>query len=106
MLDRLCFAAIQKIRSFNLSSGLNFLINPLQSGFLWHPSGLLMNYPLMLVIAIVLNLILRYVFPTNNGISSRLVNLQHQQTLKRLSEKILLRDFEREQFITKYDKQN
>ena len=57
--------------SFNLWSGLNFLINPLQSGFLWHPSGLLMNYPLMLVIAIVLNLILRYIFPTNNGISSR-----------------------------------
>ena len=57
--------------SFNLSSGLNFLINPLQSGFLWHPSGLVMNYPLMLVIAIVVNLILRYIFPTNNGISSR-----------------------------------
>ncbi len=57
--------------SFNLSSGLNFLINPLQSRFLWHPSGLLMNYPLMLVIAIVVNLILRYIFPTNNGIPSR-----------------------------------
>ena len=57
--------------SFNLWSGLNFLINPLEKGFLWHPSGLLMNYPLMLVIAIVVNLILRYVFPTNNGISSR-----------------------------------
>ena len=57
--------------SFNLWSGLNFLINPLQSLFLWHPSGLLMNYPLMLSIAIVLNLILRYVFSTNNGISSR-----------------------------------
>ena len=57
--------------SFNLWSGLNFLINPLQSGFLWHPSGLLMNYPLMLLVAIVVNLILRYVFPTNNGISSR-----------------------------------
>ena len=35
-----------------------------------------------------------------------LVNLQHQQTLKKVSEKLLLRDFEREQFITKYDKQN
>lgn len=57
--------------SFNLWSGLNFLINPLQKGFLWHPSGLLMNYPLMLVVAIGINLILRYVFSTNNGISSR-----------------------------------
>ena len=57
--------------SFNLWSGLNFLINPLQSGFLWHPHGLLMNYPLMLGVAIVVNLILRYLFSTNNGISSR-----------------------------------
>ena len=57
--------------SFNLWSGLNFLINPLEKGFLWHPSGLLMNYPLMLLVAIVVNLILRYIFPTNNGISSR-----------------------------------
>ena len=57
--------------SFNLWSGLNFLINPLEKGFLWHPSGLLMNYPLMLGIAIILNLILRYLFSTNNGISSR-----------------------------------
>lgn len=57
--------------SFNLWSGLNFLINPLQKGFLWHPSGLLMNYPLMLVVAIGINLILRYLFTTNNGISSR-----------------------------------
>ena len=48
--------------SFNLWSGLNFLINPLEKGFLWHPSGLLMNYPLMLGIAIVVNLILRYLF--------------------------------------------
>ena len=59
--------------SFNLSSGLNFLINPLQSGFLWHPHGLLMNYPLMLGVAIVVNLILKKLslFYTNNGISSR-----------------------------------
>ena len=59
--------------SFNLSSGLNFLINPLQSGFLWHPSGLLMNYPLMLLVVIVLNLIYKKLslFYTNNGISSR-----------------------------------
>ena len=57
--------------SFNLWSGLNFLINPLQSGFLWRPSGRLMNYPLMLGVAIVLNLILRYLFSINNGISSR-----------------------------------
>ena len=35
-----------------------------------------------------------------------LINLQHQETLKKVSEKILLRDFEREKFITKYDKQN
>ena len=57
--------------SFNLWSGLNFLINPLQKGFLWHPHGLLMNYPLMLGVAIGINLILRYLFSTNNGISSR-----------------------------------
>ena len=59
--------------SFNLWSGLNFLINPLEKGFLWHPSGLLMNYPLMLGIAIVVNLIYKKLslFYTNNGISSR-----------------------------------
>lgn len=57
--------------SFNLWSGLNFLINPLEKGFLWHPSGLLMNYPLMLVVAIGINLILRYLFTINNGISAR-----------------------------------
>ena len=57
--------------SFNLWSGLNFLINPLEKGFLWHPSGLLMNYPLMLVVAIGINLILRYLLTINNGISAR-----------------------------------
>ena len=45
-------------------------------------------------------------FPPTMEFLQELVNLQHQQTLKTVSEKILLRDFEREQFITKYDKQN
>ena len=45
-------------------------------------------------------------FPPTMEFLQELINLQHQETLKKVSEKILLRDFEREQFITKYDKQN
>ena len=45
-------------------------------------------------------------FPPTMEFLQELINLQHQETLKKVSEKILLREFEREKFITKYDKQN
>ena len=58
---------------FNLWSGLNFLIHPLYDKFLWNIKSLHMNYPLMLVILIAINLILRYHnLHTHNGFLERL----------------------------------
>jgi len=57
---------------FNLWSGLNFLIHPLYDKFLWNIKSLHMNYPLILVIFIAINLILRYHnLHTHNGFLER-----------------------------------
>ena len=58
--------------SFNLWSGLNFLVHPLHNSFLWNRHGLLMNYPFMITLGIATNLILRYLFfDKHHGIYSR-----------------------------------
>lgn len=57
---------------FNIWSGLNFLVHPLYDKFLWNVNSLHMNYPLMMVIFIAINLILRYHnLHTNNGFLER-----------------------------------
>ena len=57
---------------FNLWSGLNFLMHPLYDKFLWNINSLHMNYPLILVIFIAINLILRYhIFDKQNGFLER-----------------------------------
>ena len=57
---------------FNLWSGLNFLMHPLYDKFLWNIKSLHMNYPFMIVIFIVINLILRYHnLHTHNGFLER-----------------------------------
>lgn len=57
---------------FNLWSGLNFLMHPLYDKFLWNINSLHMNYPLILVIFIAINLILRYHnLHTHNGFLER-----------------------------------
>ena len=57
---------------FNLWSGLNFLVHPLYDKFLWNVNSLHMNYPLMMVIFVAINLILRYhIFDKHNGFLER-----------------------------------
>ena len=57
---------------FNLWSGLNFLVHPLYDKFLWNVNSLHMNYPLMMVIFVAINLILRYhIFDIQNGFLER-----------------------------------
>ena len=57
---------------FNLWSGLNFLVHPLYDKFLWNVKSLHMNYPFMIVIFVVINLILRYhIFDKHNGFLER-----------------------------------
>lgn len=57
---------------FNIWSGLNFLMHPLYDKFLWNINSLHMNYPLMIVIFVVINLILRYRnLHTHNGFLER-----------------------------------
>ena len=58
---------------FNLWSGLNFLMHPLYDKFLWNINSLHMNFPFMIVIFVVINLILRYhIFDKQNGFFERL----------------------------------
>lgn len=47
----------ENIITLNISSMLNYLVNPLHSSFLWNPSIVHCNYPFMLVVAILINLI-------------------------------------------------
>jgi hypothetical protein len=57
---------------FNLWSGLNFLVHPLYDKFLWNVNSLHMNYPLMMVIFVAINLILSYhIFDIQNGFLER-----------------------------------
>ena len=57
---------------FNIWSGLNFLMHPLYDKFLWNINSLHMNYPLMIVIFVVINLILSYhIFDIQNGFFER-----------------------------------
>ena len=57
---------------FNLWSGLNFLVHPLYDKFLWNVNSLHMNYPLMMVIFVAINLILRYhIFDIQKGFLER-----------------------------------
>lgn len=57
---------------FNLWSGLNFLMHPLYDKFLWNVNSLHMNFPFMIVIFVVINLILRYHnLHTHNGFLER-----------------------------------
>lgn len=57
---------------FNIWSGLNFLVHPLYDKFLWNVNSLHMNYPFMIVIFVVINLILRYhIFDKHNGFLER-----------------------------------
>lgn len=48
--------------SFNILSMLNFLVHPLHNSFLWNPQVWLVNYPLMISLFIILNLILNQFF--------------------------------------------
>ena len=58
---------------FNIWSGLNFLMHPLYDKFLWNINSLHMNYPFMIAIFVVINLILRYHnFDKQNGFLERL----------------------------------
>ena len=68
----LCFVVgIQKINFILIWKVVSIsLINPLQSSFLWNTQGLLMNYPFMLTLFVIVNLILRYhKNNTNHGTS-------------------------------------
>ena len=57
---------------FNLWSGLHFLVHPLYDKFLWNVNSLHMNYPLMMVIFVAINLILSYhIFDKQNGFLER-----------------------------------
>ena len=68
---------------FNIWSGLNFLVHPLYDKFLWNINSLHMNYPLMLVIFIVINLILRYhIFDKQNGFLERFNSNSTNHNLK------------------------
>ena len=47
----------ENIYTFHLSSLLPYLVHPLHNSFLWHPKIIVANYPFMLVISYLLNLI-------------------------------------------------
>ena len=42
------------VLTFNLWSGLNFLVHPFHNSFLWNWDGLLMNYPFILGLSIII----------------------------------------------------
>lgn len=43
----------------NLCSGIHFLLHPFHNRFLWNREALVMNYPFMLSMAVIINLILK-----------------------------------------------
>lgn len=57
--------------SFNLWSGINFLCHPFHNTFLWNKDALLFNYPFMLSLGLLINLIIRYMNRNYNGIFRR-----------------------------------
>jgi hypothetical protein len=47
----------ENINTFHFSSLLSYLIHPLHNSFLWHPDIIIANYPFMIGMACLINLI-------------------------------------------------
>lgn len=47
----------ENIYRFHISSLFSYLVHPFHNSFLWHPKIIVANYPFMLVISYLLNLI-------------------------------------------------